>query len=88
MENVLVIGAARSGVAVSRLLVKMGYHVLLTDQKEILQKNELESLGIEVYEKGHPDSLKERQYAFLVKNPGIPYTAPFVAYFVEKKIYY
>ena len=74
MENVLVIGAARSGVAVSRLLVKMGYHVLLTDQKEILQKNELESLGIEVYEKGHPDSLKERQYAFLVKNPGIPYT--------------
>ena len=86
MENVLVIGAARSGVAVSRLLVKMGYHVLLTDQKEILQKNELESLGIEVYEKGHPDSLKEREYAFLVKNPGIPYTAPFVAYFVEKKI--
>ncbi len=86
MENVLVIGAARSGVAVSRLLVKMGYHVLLTDQKEIPQKGDLESLGIEVYDKGHPEFLKEKEYAFLVKNPGIPYTAPFVAYFVEKKV--
>ena len=41
MKNVLVIGAARSGIAVSHLLVKMGYHVRITDQKEIPEKEQL-----------------------------------------------
>ena len=40
MEKVLVIGAARSGVAVSKLLKKNGYDVLLTDAKEVPEKEE------------------------------------------------
>ncbi len=86
MESVLVIGAARSGIAVSLLLHKMGYHVLITDQKEIAEKDKLEKQGIEVYDNGHPEFLKEKEYSFIVKNPGIPYTAAFVHYFVEKDI--
>ncbi len=86
METVLVIGAARSGVAVSKLLLKNGYHVILTDSKEVVQKEELEAMGIEVFDNGHPDSLKEIDYPFVVKNPGIPYRVPFVKYFVEKNV--
>lgn len=86
METVLVIGAARSGVAVSKLLNKHGYHVILTDMAKVPQKEELVELGIEVYDEGHPDLLKEKEYPFVVKNPGIPYRVPFVKYFVEKKV--
>lgn len=86
MEKVLVIGAARSGSAVSRLLASEHYDVYLTDMKEIANKKELEEAGIHVYENGHPDFLKDLDYAFVVKNPGIPYRAPFIAYFVEKKV--
>ena len=84
MEKVLVIGAARSGSEVSKLLVKKGYEVYLTDAKEIKNKKELEDLGIKVFDGGHPDFLKDNEYAFIVKNPGIRYDVPFVEYFVEK----
>lgn len=86
MDSVLVIGAARSGSAVAKLLVKQNYKVIITDQNEIGNKEELKQLGIEVFENGHPDCLKECDYAFVVKNPGIPYHAPFIRYFVEKKV--
>ena len=86
METVLVIGAARSGVAVSKVLLENGYHVIVTDSKEVPEKADLEALGIEVYDDGHPDFLKEKEYAFIVKNPGIPYRVPFVHYFVEQKV--
>lgn len=86
MEKVLVIGAARSGIAVTRLLCKMGYEVYLTDQNEIAQKEEMQALGVHVFDQGHPDELKEIPYAFVVKNPGIPYRAAFVHYFVKKQV--
>ena len=82
--KVLVIGAALSGTEVSKLLVKKGYEVFLTDLKEIKNKKELEDLGIKVFDNGHPDFLKEEQYDFIVKNPGIKYDTPFVSYFVDR----
>lgn len=86
MEKVLVIGAARSGSAVSSLLLNKGYDVYLTDMKAISNKQELEEMGIHVFDQGHPECLKENTYAFVVKNPGIPYRAPFIRYFVEKEV--
>ena len=86
MKKVLVIGAARSGSAVSRLLASKQYDVYLTDMKEIANKEELESLGIHVYDCGHPEFLKELDLEFVVKNPGIPYRVPFIAHFVEKQV--
>lgn len=85
MKQVLVIGAARSGIAVSKLLSQKGYQVILTDMQKIPEKAELEALQIKVYEEGHPDCLKDGAYEFVVKNPGIPYHAPFLAYFVKAK---
>lgn len=83
MEKVLVIGAARSGRAVSKLLKKAGYDVILTDMKAV-DRDGLEE--ITVYDEGHPEFLKDQKYAFIVKNPGIPYTAPFVQYFLDKNV--
>lgn len=86
MAKVLVIGAAKSGIAVSKLLNKHGYDVYLTDQKEIKEKDELQQMGINVDDLGHPDYLKTLDYEMIVKNPGIPYHVPFVRYFDEKGI--
>ncbi len=83
MKKVLVIGAALSGIAVSRLLNKKGYDVVLTDMKKVAEQYELEQLGIQVYDEGHPDFLKYFKYEFIVKNPGIPYHVPFVKHFVD-----
>ena len=84
--SVLVIGAAKSGVAVAKLLKRHDYDVVITDMKEITQKQELLDLGIQVYDNGHPESLKRDDYAFVVKNPGIKYTVPFIKYFVDHKV--
>ncbi len=86
MRKVLVIGAARSGSAVCRLLVNHNYEVHITDLNEISNREELESLGIHVYDKEHPDCLKEIDFSFVVKNPGIPYHVSFIQYFIQKKI--
>ncbi len=85
-RSVLVIGAAKSGVAVAKLLHRHGYDVVITDMKDIKEKEELVSLGIEVFENGHPEQLKRDDYEFVVKNPGIKYTVPFVKYFVDHNV--
>ncbi len=86
MKNVLIIGCAKSGYWASKLLNAKGYDVIITDAKEIKEKEELESLGIKVYDNGHPDFLLNEDYEFVVKNPGIPYTNKLVKYFMDKKI--
>lgn len=86
MKKVLVIGAAKSGIAVSKLLAQNGYDVILNDRNEISDKENLIKLGIKVIDKEHPESLKNKDYEFIVKNPGIPYFNPFVKYFVDNDI--
>lgn len=78
MKQVLLIGAARSGVACAKLLAKHGYHCILTDAGVIPQKAELEALGIACFEEGHPKELFDQRYDFVVKNPGIPYKAAII----------
>ncbi len=78
MSKVLVIGAARSGLAATSLLLKHGYEVVLTDAKEIENKSELEMLGVQVFDRGHPAELLSEHYSFAVKNPGIPYNNEFI----------
>ena len=78
MSKVLVIGAARSGLAATRLLLKHGYEVVLTDAKAIDDKDELQKRGVKIYENGHPLEILAEHYSFAVKNPGIPYTNEFV----------
>ena len=86
MNKALIIGCAKSGYWASKLLNKKGYEVIITDAKKIKEKDELEKLGIKVYDNGHPDFLLDLDYEFVVKNPGIPYTNKLVKYFVDKKV--
>ncbi|MEG0695265.1 MAG: UDP-N-acetylmuramoyl-L-alanine--D-glutamate ligase, partial [Erysipelotrichaceae bacterium] len=85
-KKVLVIGGARSGVAVSKLLKNEGATVCLNDASTIENKEELLHLGIEVLEAGHPDFLKNTEWDFVVKNPGIPYHVPFVKWFEDHSV--
>ena len=62
----LVVGNAKSGNAAARLLKRHGEDVTLTDMKEIPDKEELEALGIHVYDQGHPSFLKSVVYDVVV----------------------
>lgn len=82
-RHIVVVGAARSGVAVASLLHRKGARVFVTDNKEISQnfKNRLTSEGIEFEESGH--SAKAREGEFLVISPGVPTRAPLVQEYLE-----
>ena len=86
MGEVLVIGAARSGVAAARLLKEHGYQVTMTDSRCLEEKEALQKEGITVVDGGHPQWLFDKSWDFVVKNPGIPYRVAIVKHFVEQNI--
>lgn len=76
-EEVVVLGLAKSGVQVAKVLHERGAVVTVNDKKERDQSpeaSELESLGISVICGGHPEGLIHEGVALVVKNPGIPYS--------------
>ncbi|MEK4060108.1 MULTISPECIES: UDP-N-acetylmuramoyl-L-alanine--D-glutamate ligase [unclassified Paenibacillus] len=78
-EEVVVLGLAKSGVQVAKVLHERGAVVTVNDKKERDQSpeaSELESLGISVICGGHPEGLIHPGVSLVVKNPGIPYTVP------------
>lgn len=79
-KRVLVIGLARSGAAVARLLQKYGAQVTVNDRKAFEELGEeaenLQALGIEVIGGGHPEGIVHAGVDLIVKNPGIPYSTP------------
>jgi UDP-N-acetylmuramoylalanine--D-glutamate ligase len=77
-RKVLVLGLARSGVAVAKLLHGLGARVTVNDRKPreaCPEASELEELGIPVICGGHPPDLFEGGVELVVKNPGITYSA-------------
>ncbi|MDU4698746.1 MAG: UDP-N-acetylmuramoyl-L-alanine--D-glutamate ligase, partial [Paenibacillus sp.] len=85
-RQVVVLGLARSGVQVAKTLHRYGAVITVNDKKEREQcpeASELEALGISVVCGGHPDGLIHEGVSLVVKNPGIPYTAPPVAKALE-----
>jgi UDP-N-acetylmuramoylalanine--D-glutamate ligase len=77
-RSVVVLGLARSGVAVAKLLHRLGAKVVVNDLKPrsaCPEASELEALGIPVICGEHPDDLIHEHVEMLVKNPGIPYRA-------------
>ncbi|KAA9007601.1 UDP-N-acetylmuramoyl-L-alanine--D-glutamate ligase [Paenibacillus spiritus] len=78
-EEVVVLGLAKSGVQVAKVLHERGALVTVNDKKsreESPEASELEALGISVVCGGHPEGLIHEGVKLLVKNPGIPYSAP------------
>ncbi len=85
-KHVVVIGMAKSGVAVAKLLHRFGANVVVNDKKpreEASGAEELEALGIPVICGYHPDNLIHSGVSLVVKNPGIPYEAAPVAKAME-----
>jgi len=78
-REVVILGLARSGVAVAKLFHEYGAVVTVNDKKErssCPEADELESLGISVVCGSHPETLIHPGVALVVKNPGIPYSIP------------
>lgn len=81
-KQVVVLGLAKSGAAVAKLLHRFGAQVIVNDKKtreEAAGVEELEQLGIRVITGHHPVDLIHEGVSLVVKNPGIPYEAPLVA---------
>ncbi|MCF8564479.1 UDP-N-acetylmuramoyl-L-alanine--D-glutamate ligase [Alicyclobacillus tolerans] len=76
----LVVGLAKSGEAVARLLLRRGLSVLINERRERDPSDyaaaELEAMGARLEFGGHPLEVLDFQPDFIVKNPGIPYSVP------------
>lgn len=80
-KNILVCGIARSGIAVARLVKKMGGNVTLQDMKQrenISEADELEKEGFSLYLGDNPDDIVSKQDLIII-SPGIPVYLPFIA---------
>ncbi|KIL34650.1 UDP-N-acetylmuramoyl-L-alanyl-D-glutamate synthetase [Cohnella kolymensis] len=78
-RRVVVLGLAKSGVAAAKLFHSIGADVIANDKKareQCPEADQLTALGISVVCGGHPENLVTEETALLVKNPGIPYSAP------------
>lgn len=75
-KKYFVLGLARSGYAVARLLHKHGADVVVNDYHKLTddpRADALRQLGIEVIDGGHPVNVLDKTFAMVVKNPGIRY---------------
>lgn len=75
-KKIIVLGLAKSGTTIARILHDLGAEVIVNDVKpeeKCPEKVELENLGIKVICGGHPEDLVNDSVYLLVKNPGIPY---------------
>lgn len=88
-KHIVVVGAARSGLAVASLLKRKGAEVFVTDHGPISKsaKKKLTTLGITFEENGHTS--KAEGAAFLAVSPGVPTEAPLVRKYLDagKKVY-
>ncbi len=82
-KHIVVVGAARSGLAVASLLKRKGANVFVTDHGTIADsvKEKLNSLEIDFEENGH--TTKAEQAAFLAISPGVPTEAPLVQKYLK-----
>lgn len=86
-KKVLVVGLARSGMAAIRVLKKLGAEVTLSESKK---KEDIKEIGflnennVEIV--GQDMSVFERDFDFVVKNPGVPYKSPMMQKLQERNI--
>lgn len=88
-KRILVLGLAKSGLSVAKLLVEKGASIVVNDFKkreENEEAKELEALGVRVITGEHPTELLEEGFDCVVKNPGIPYSNVMVVAAMQKGI--
>ena len=78
-QKVLVIGAARSGLASAEFLAKQGNQVILTDMKQQESMADLAQLGVSFLWGVQPD-VASIEPDYIVMSPGVPLSIPPVVY--------
>lgn len=74
-KKIFILGMARSGYEVAKLLAKYTDRILITDQKEQNEEHvkELENLNVSFVVTDKPEELLDDSFDLVVKNPGINY---------------
>lgn len=88
-QRVIVMGLARSGAAVAGLLLSKGLNVTINERRNLEDDEtakDLEKQGAAIVGGGHPLSLLDSAPDFIVKNPGIPYSVPFLQEALHREI--
>ena len=84
-KKIFVLGMARSGYEVSKLLSKYNNKIIVTDKKDqdIRHIEELKDLGISFIRSDNPIDLLDSSFDLVVKNPGIRYDHPLILKAIE-----
>ena len=84
-KKIFILGMARSGYEVAKLLSKYNNQILITDAKDqdLDHVKELESLGVKFIKSDDPIELINETYDVVVKNPGITYNHPLIKKAIE-----
>jgi len=79
-KKIFVLGMARSGYEVSKLLSKYNNSILVTDKNDqnIDHIEELEELGVNFIKSEDPRELLDSSFDLVIKNPGIRYDHPLI----------
>ena len=79
-KKIFILGMARSGYEVAKLLSKYNNKITITDKKEQDENHiqDLKSRGINFILTDDPINLIDSSYDFIVKNPGIRYDHPLI----------
>lgn len=88
-KHVLVLGYALTGKSAAEFLLKHNAKITINDRGDLSKDPSVDFLlkqGVEVIDKGHPLELLNQDIDFIIKNPGIPYSIPFIQKALEKKI--
>ena len=72
-KKILILGMARSGYEVAKLLGKANNTIIITDQKDQNQEqiDELKALGITFIKSSEPENLLDETFDLLIKNPAV-----------------
>ncbi|HBY90620.1 MAG: UDP-N-acetylmuramoyl-L-alanine--D-glutamate ligase [Ruoffia tabacinasalis] len=88
-KEILVLGYARTGKSVAEFLVKQQANVTINDRGDLSQDPSVTLLledGVQIVDGGHPLELFDKYFDMIIKNPGIPYSIPFLQKAIEKNI--
>jgi len=79
-KKIFILGMARSGYEVAKLLSKYNNEIIVTDKKnqDINHVEELEELGVSFVQCEDPIELLDSSFDLVIKNPGIRYDHPLI----------